>query len=222
MRRRMQLRRTAPQSAFFTLQPNRLMSSPLARRNTVNSRPELRRPSRYTASYSARRRSRQARGNPNDGELDARETVAPLFAALRKNFAATLAFHSRAKAVLFVTGAHMGLKGSFRQRFFSSARVFPVSLAPGHGPARFSEEVPRRIRESRTQAKQTVYATGGDWSRKDACKLEDPFPLSFHSLSGYFFSALSLNVMTTNFASFAEGLTIDAVAPAGSHAASPP
>jgi hypothetical protein len=140
MRRRMQLRRTAPQSAFFTLQPNRLMSSPLARRNTVNSRPELRRPSRYTASYSARRRSRQARGNPNDGELDARETVAPLFAALRKNFAATLAFHSRAKAVLFVTGAHMGLKGSFRQRFFSSARVFPVSLAPGHGRQGFRKK----------------------------------------------------------------------------------
>jgi hypothetical protein len=167
MRRRMRLRRTAPPSAFLTLQPNRLMFSPLARRNTVNSRPERRRPSRYTASYSARRRSRQARGNPK-GELDARETVAPLFAALRKNFAATLAFHACAEAVLFVTGAHMGLKGSFRQRFFSSARVFPVSLAPGLGPARSSEEVPRSIRESRTQAKQLVYATGRGWSRKDA------------------------------------------------------
>lgn len=156
MRRRMRLRRTAPPSAFLTLQPNRLMSSPLARRNTVNSRPERRRPSRYTASYSARRRSRQARGNRNDSELDARETVAPLFAALRKNFAATLALHACAKAVLFMTGAHMGLKGSFRQRLFSSARVFSLSLAPGLGPARSSKEAPRSICESRTQAKQLV------------------------------------------------------------------
>jgi hypothetical protein len=173
MRRRMRLRRTAPPSAFLTLQPNRLMSSPFARRNTVNSRPERRRPSRYTASYSARRSSRQARGNPNGGELDARKTVAPLFAALRKNFAATLAFHACAEAVFFMTGAHMGLKRSFRQRFFSSARVFPVSLAPGQGPARSSEEAPHSICESRTQAKQIVYATGKGWSRKDACRLVD-------------------------------------------------
>jgi hypothetical protein len=173
MRRRMRLRRTAPPSAFLTLQPNRLMSSPLARRNTVNSRPERRRPSRYTASNSVRRRSRQARGNPNDGELDARETVAPLFAALRKNFAATLALHACAEPVLLMPGAYMGLKGSFRQRFFSSTRLFPVSLAPGLGPARSSEDVPHSIRESRTQAKQLVYATGRGWSRKDACRLED-------------------------------------------------
>lgn len=155
IRRRMRLRRTAPPSAFFTLQPKRLMSSPLARINRVNSLPERRRPSRYTASYSARRTSRQARGNPK-GELDARKTVTPLFAALRKNFAATLALHACAEAVLFVTGAHMGLKGSFRQRLLSSARVFSFSLAPGLGPARSSVEAPRSVCESRTQAKQLV------------------------------------------------------------------
>jgi hypothetical protein len=133
----MRLRRTAPPSAFLMLQPNRLRSRPLGRRNSVNSRLDLRRPSRYTASYSARRTNRQARGKPSSAfrspldstgvpapdcdALDARETVASLLAALRKDFPSTLALHACAEPVLLVTGAHMGLKGAFRQRSLSSA-----------------------------------------------------------------------------------------------------
>jgi len=51
---------------------------------------------------------------------DSRETVAPFFAALRKDFPSTLALHAFAEAVFFVTAAHMGLKRTFRQRSFSS------------------------------------------------------------------------------------------------------
>jgi hypothetical protein len=120
MRRRMRLRRTAPPSVFLMLQPNRLTSRPLGRRKTANSRPDFRRPSRYTASYSTRRTNRHARGNPNSGRLDARETVAPFLASLRKDSTSTWALHACAEAVLFVTAAHMGLKSTFRQRWFSS------------------------------------------------------------------------------------------------------
>lgn len=110
----MRLRRTAPPSAFLMLQPNRLRSRPLARRKTVNSRLVRRRPSRYTASYSARRTRRQARGKSRRGASDARETVASLLAALREYFASTLALHPRPESVLLVAGAYMGLKRAFR------------------------------------------------------------------------------------------------------------
>jgi hypothetical protein len=116
MRRRMRLRRTAPPSAFLMLQPKRLISRPLRRRKTANSRPVRRRPSRYTASYSARRTRRQARGKSRRGDSDARETVAPLLAALRKDFPSTLALHACAEAVLLMASAHMRLKSAFRQR----------------------------------------------------------------------------------------------------------
>jgi hypothetical protein len=124
----MRLRRTAPPSAFLMLQPNRLMSRPLGRRKTVNSRPDRRRPSRYTASYSARRTSRPARGNPNRGGSDPRETVAPFLAALRKDLPSTLALHSCAEPMFFVARAHMGLKSAFRQRILSSYQMRVASV----------------------------------------------------------------------------------------------
>jgi hypothetical protein len=117
------LRRTALPSAFFMLQPNRLISRPLGRRNIVNSRLARRRPSRYTTSYSERRTSRQFRGRFSRGISDARETVAPLLAALGQNFPSTLTLHALAEAVLLVTAAHMRLKRAFRQRSFSSTSV---------------------------------------------------------------------------------------------------
>lgn len=117
----MRLRRTALPSAFLMLQPNRLRSRSLGRRKAVNWRLDRRRPSRYTASYSARRTKRQARGKSCRGASDARETVASLLAALRKDFPSTLALHSRAEPVLLVAGAHVGLICAFRQRSLSSA-----------------------------------------------------------------------------------------------------
>lgn len=121
MRRRIRFRRTAFPNAFLTLHPNRLISSPLGRRKTVNSRPARRRPSRYTASYSSRRKRRQARGKSSRGESDARETMAPFLAALRKDFSSPGALHACAKAVLFMTASHMWLIRPLRQRCFSSA-----------------------------------------------------------------------------------------------------
>lgn len=115
----MRLRFTALPSAFLMLQPKRLNSRPLGRRKTANSGLDLRRPSRYTASYSARRTKRLARGNPIRGGSDARETVAPFLAALRKDFPSTLALHACAEAVLLMTAAHMRLKSAFRQRAIS-------------------------------------------------------------------------------------------------------
>ena len=111
----MRLRPTAFPSAFLMLQPNRLTSRPLGRRKIVNSRLDLRRPALYTASYSARRISRQARGNPSPGASDARKAVTSLFAALCKDFPSTLALHTCAETVLFMTAAHMRLKSTFRQ-----------------------------------------------------------------------------------------------------------
>ena len=112
----MRFRRTAPPKVFLMLHPNRLRSRSLGRRKTANSRPGFRRPSRYTASYSARRTNRHARGKPNRGRSDACETVTPFLAALRKHFLTALAFHALAEAMFFVTAAHMGLKCTFRQR----------------------------------------------------------------------------------------------------------
>jgi hypothetical protein len=126
----MRLRRTALPSAFLMLQPNRLSSRPLGRRKIVNSRLERRRPSRYTASYSARRATRHSRGRPPAATSDSREAVASLFAALRKDFPSTLTLHAFAEAVLLVTAAHMGLKRTFRQRILSSIfAVWPALAA---------------------------------------------------------------------------------------------
>src|SRR5579871_4768736 len=117
-RRRIRLRRTAVPSAFLILQPKRLILRLLGRIKTVNSRLALRRPSRYTASYSTRRTKRQALGKVRDAS-DAGKAMASFFAALRKNFASTLALHARAETVLLVATAHVGLKCAFRQRIFS-------------------------------------------------------------------------------------------------------
>ena len=125
-RRRIRLRSTAFPTAFFTLHPNRLNSRRLGRRKTVNSRLDLRRPSLYTASYSARCRRRQVRGKLSDRGSDAREAMAPFLPALRKDFSSALTLHACAKAVFFVTAAHMRLVRPFRQRCFSS--VIPDSI----------------------------------------------------------------------------------------------
>ena len=121
IRRRMRLRFTALPSAFLMLHPNRLSSRPLARRKTANSRLVRRRPSRYTASYSDRRTRRAVRGKSCRGVSDARKTVAPLLAACRKYLPSTLALHSSAKSMLFMTAPHVRLKSAFRQRSLSSA-----------------------------------------------------------------------------------------------------
>lgn len=155
-RRRMRLRRTAVPRAFFMLQPKRLRSSPFGRTNSANSRPVRRRPSRYTASYSARRSKRQVRGKSSAGASDARETVASFPAASRKHLFPTLAFHTCAEAVFLVSGPHMGLKRAFRQRSISSIFAgWPVLAANSV----------RRI-SSRTQANPVVYSTAAARSRK--------------------------------------------------------
>jgi hypothetical protein len=132
-RRRIRLRRTALPSAFFMLQPNRLRPRALERIKAVNSRLVRRRPSRYTASYSERRTKRQARGRLSCGASDSRETVAPFFSALCKDFASTLALHAFAEAVLLMTAAHMGLKRTFRQRSFSSGGVLLIAYLRSDG-----------------------------------------------------------------------------------------
>ncbi len=125
MRRLMRLRTTAPPTAFFTLIPRRLCPRPLARAKAANCALARRRPARYTASNSARRNSRTARGKrcevpaPPGGtraELDWREAMTSLLAARRQHFASALALHARAEPVGLVTAAHFGLKGAFRQR----------------------------------------------------------------------------------------------------------
>jgi len=149
-RRRMRLRRTALPRAFLMLQPNRLSSRPLERRKTVNSRPARLRPSRYTASYSARRSRRHARGKSSRGESDSRETVASFFAALRKDFPSARALHACAEAVLLVTGAHMGLKRAFRQRSVSSRWILraapPLNFDSGILRRLFALRLPQRTR----------------------------------------------------------------------------
>jgi hypothetical protein len=133
----MRLRRTAVAWAFLMLQPNRLRPRPLGRRKIVNSRLDLRRPSRYTASYSARRTKRHSRGRPSRGGSDARETVAPFPATLRKDFPSTLALHARAIAMLLMTGAHVGLISAFRQR------LSPLDLPGLSGAVQAALVVPR-------------------------------------------------------------------------------
>jgi hypothetical protein len=120
-RRRIRLRLTAFPSAFLTLHPNRLSSKPLGRRKTVNWLVDRRRPSRYTASYSARCTRRQPRGNPSRGWSSARKAMAPFLAALRKDLPSTGTLHACAKTVFLMAAAHMRLIRPFRQRCFSSA-----------------------------------------------------------------------------------------------------
>ena len=115
-RRRIRLRFTALPSAFLMLQPNRLRSSPLGRTNKVNSRLLRRRPSRYTASYSARRTSRVSRGRSSRGRSDAGDGVAPFFAACGKDFPSTLGLHAFAESVFLVAAPHVRLISAFRQR----------------------------------------------------------------------------------------------------------
>jgi len=62
MRLRIRLRITALPSAFFTLIPKRFRVNPLARRKIRKFALDRRRPSRYTASNSARRTNRHSRG----------------------------------------------------------------------------------------------------------------------------------------------------------------
>ncbi len=154
----MRFRRTAPPSAFLMLHPNRLISRPFARRKTLNSRLERRRPSRYTASYSPRRTRRHSRGKSSRGKSDARETVAPFPAALRKDFSSTLALHACAEAVLLMAAAHMRLKRAFRQRSFSSASILVCSVARG---CRSGFSPSRRI-SSHVPAKQSQIADLGE------------------------------------------------------------
>ncbi len=119
MRRRIRLRTTAPPNAFFTLMPKRLCSFPLARKKTTNCWLERLWPPRYTASNSARRARRTARGNLRGGpakRLDGREAIAPLPAARRKDFASAFRLHARAEAVRLVATPNFGLEGAFRQR----------------------------------------------------------------------------------------------------------
>ncbi len=115
-RRRMRFRFTAFPSAFLMLHPNRLTASPLGRTNSVNSRLLRRRPSRYTASYSARRTSRVSRGRSSRRGSDAREGVAPFLAACGKDFPSTLGLHAFAESVFLVAAPHVRLISAFRQR----------------------------------------------------------------------------------------------------------
>src|ERR1700678_848468 len=141
-RRRIRLRRTAFPSAFLMLQPNRLISRPLGRTNRVNSRLLRRRPSRYTASYSARRTSRVSRGRSSRGGSDAREGVAPFFAACGKDFSSTLGFHAFAESVFFVAAPHVRLISAVQQR---------------KSPLNFSARSPADpFRDRGTQSKQSL------------------------------------------------------------------
>jgi hypothetical protein len=145
-RRRIRLRRTAFPSAFLMLQPNRLTSRPLGRTNSVNSRLLRRRPSRYTASYSARRTSRVSRGRSSRGGLDAREGVAPFFAACGKDFSSTLSLHAFPESVFLVAAPHVRLISAFRQR---------------KSPLSFSARSPTDpLRDRRTQSKQSLSGSG--------------------------------------------------------------
>ena len=123
------------------LQPNRLISRPFGRRNTVNSRLVRRRPSRYTASYSLRRTRRASRGKSSRGGSDAREAVASLLAASCKDFPSTLSFHAFAKSVLLMTAPHMRLKSAFRQR--SSPESPHGAIHPENRESWFEGFVPR-------------------------------------------------------------------------------
>src|SRR5260370_12775676 len=125
MRRLMGWRTPGPPTFFFTLIPRRLCPRPLARAKAANCALARRRPPRYTASNSARRSSRTARGKrcgapaPPGGtraELDWREAITALLAARPQHFASALALHARAGPVGLVTAVHFGLEGAFRQR----------------------------------------------------------------------------------------------------------
>ena len=123
MRRRIRFRKTAPPCASFTLSPNRLRSSPLARPKMTNEGLVCRRPCLYTTSNSERRTRRTARGKPSRG-LDGRKAMASLLAACRQNFSSAHGLHARAEAVCLVPAAHFGLKGAFSQLSLSCSNRF--------------------------------------------------------------------------------------------------
>ena len=97
---------------------------------SVISRLDRRRPSRYTASYSARCTKRQVRGNASFGRSDAREAVASLFAALRKDFSSTLALHACAEPVLLVTARAHAAETYVLATIFSSILPCCIAAAP--------------------------------------------------------------------------------------------
>lgn len=99
IRRRIRLRTTAPPSAFFMLNPNRLNGSWLARKKTVKWELDRRFPARYTASNSPRRTSRASRGKSRRPALFGREAMASLLAACRQDLAAAYCLHARAESV---------------------------------------------------------------------------------------------------------------------------
>src|SRR5271156_3059712 len=134
------------------LQPKRLLSRPLGRRNSVNSRLLRRRPSRYTASYSTRRSRRKTRGKSRRvAPSDAREAVAPFFAASCKNFPSTLRFHALAKPVLLMAAPHMRLKSAFRQRSSPSQFIAARALLRIAGPVETSslDDLHATVKEAR-------------------------------------------------------------------------
>ena len=139
MRLRIRFRTTALPSAFFTLMPKRSRGNPFARKKIRNVAFERRRPWRYTASYSERRTSRHSRGKfrlpsavaPTDfSHSDAREAVAPFFAASREDFFPARTLHSRAEPVLFVPPPNMRLKRAFYQAIFSLKNARPTAPLP--------------------------------------------------------------------------------------------
>jgi hypothetical protein len=174
----MRLRRTAPPSAFFTLQPNRLISRPFARIKTVNSRPDRRLAFWYTASYSARRTRRLARGSPWFGGSDARETVAPFLSAVRKHLTSARALHARAESVLLMTCPHVRLISAFRQRFVSLPEWAPAAngmSAPHFFLRQLFDFMPAHVPlqlgcASRAQTKPLVYSSQPGGSRKHSAR----------------------------------------------------
>jgi hypothetical protein len=128
----MRLRTTAPPNARPALMPKRLSSRPLAAKNTVNRRLDRLRPLRYTASnwarWVSRPRRRAVADGPGGGPLDAREFVAPLPAARRKDPPPAFGFHACAEAVGLVAAAHLGLKRTLGQSSFSSKGIGAAAL----------------------------------------------------------------------------------------------
>jgi hypothetical protein len=141
----------------------------LGRRNNGNSRLLRRRPSRYTASYSARRSRRKARGKSSRAApSDAREAVAPFFAASCKNFPSTLRFHALAKTVLFMSAPHMRLKSAFRQRCSPSQLIAARALRRIAAPVETSslDDLRARVKERRWQKLASSFRLTRRYSRR--------------------------------------------------------
>ena len=127
-RLRMRFRRTAPPCAFFTLMPKRLMVRPFGRMKMRNGWFDLRRPSRYAAWKSERRRMRQPRGKSSGERSDRRERVASFFPTSGKNLPSTFSFHARAETMFLGAAPHTGLIGTFRQ-FLSPSRFGRLGMS---------------------------------------------------------------------------------------------